>query len=194
MLCKLYSRLRFALVLAIGLLCAPMAASAEADQHVGGDDFNWEIGLWNTHVQVRAPLDANAAWTTFDGVSDIRALSGGRANAVELSLVNAAGARIEGVSLRLFNPQTGQWSLNYASMRDGTLSAPVYGQFSDGRGVFFGQDTVEGRIVLVRFVISDVGANGARFVQSYSADSGQTWIDNWVATDTRHAGPSRRRG
>jgi hypothetical protein len=75
--------------------------------------------------------------------------------------------------------------LNFASMRDGLLTAPVYGGFISGRGVFYGQDTVDGRVALVRFVISDVTANSARFVQSYSADGGQTWIDNWIATDTR---------
>ena len=139
-----------------------------------------------SHPLAHGPLEANAAWATFDGTSDIHPLSNGRANTVDLSVANAAGGRIEGVSLRLFNPATGQWSLNFASMRDGLLTAPVYGGFADGRGVFHGQDTVDGRVVMVRFVISDVTADSARFVQSYSADGGVTWIDNWIATDTRH--------
>jgi hypothetical protein len=167
------------------LTAAAQNAPAQSAVHDGADDFNWEIGLWSTHVQVRAPLDANAEWATFDGASNVHALANGRANTVDLSLVNAAGNRIEGVSLRLFNPQTGEWNINYASMRDGALTAPVYGSFRDGRGVFYGQDTVGGRVVMVRFVIADVTANSARFVQSYSADGGQTWIDNWIATDTR---------
>ena len=41
------------------------------------------------------------------------------------------------------------------------------------------------RAVLMRFVISDVTTTSARFVQSYSVDGGQTWIDNWTAIDTR---------
>jgi hypothetical protein len=172
-------------------LCAPVIASAQVRD--GADDFNWEIGVWDTHVQVRAPLDAVAHWTTFDGTSDVHALSGSRANTVDLSLANATGNRIEGVSLRLFNPQTRQWSLNFASMRDGMLTAPVYGQFTDGRGAFYGQDTVDGRVVMVRFVISDITPTSARFVQSYSADGGETWIDNWIATDTRRDGHSDRR-
>ena len=169
-------------LIALGLLCAPLEARGQAD---GAQAFDWEIGSWTTHVQVRAPLDANAAWAQFDGASEVRALSNGRANTVDLSLTNAAGNRIEGVALRLHNPQTGEWNINYASMRDGALTAPVYGTFADGRGVFYGQDTVDGRVVVVRFVISNVTANSARFVQSYSADGGQTWIDNWIATDTR---------
>jgi hypothetical protein len=163
----------------------PAPAFAQRAPEAGADDFAWEIGLWNTHVQVRAPLEANAAWTSFEGTSEVRPLSNGRANTVDLSLTNAAGGRIEGVALRLFNPQSGQWSINFASMKDGLLTAPVHGRFHDGRGVFHGQDTIDGRVVLVRFVISDVTADSARFEQSYSDDSGESWIDNWIATDTR---------
>ncbi len=188
---KLRTRLQFAM-LAVGLLCAPVSAWAQA-AHEGADDFDWEIGPWSTHVQVRAPLDANAAWAEFDGTSDVHALSDSRANTVDLALANTAGNRIEGVSLRLFNPQTGLLNINYASMRDGALTAPFYGSFHEGRGVFYGQDTAGGRAVLVRFVISDVTTNSARFTQSYSADGGQTWIDNWIAVDTRRDAPARQR-
>lgn len=150
----------------------------------GAHAFDWEIGAWETQVRVRAPLSEGVAWTEFRGTSIVRAVSDGRANLVELDV--ASGERqIEGVSLRLYNPQTRQWSLNFASVRDGQLTSPVYGGFENGRGVFYGQDTVDGRVVLVRFVISDVSVNSARFVQSYSADGGQTWIDNWIASDTR---------
>jgi hypothetical protein len=176
---KLMTRMLFA-VLILSWLCAP-ATAQPAD---GAHDFDWEIGAWDTHVRVRAPLSEDAAWTEFRGVSMVHAFSDGRSNLVELDVANGE-RRIEGVSLRLYNPQTRQWSLNFASMRDGVLTAPVYGGFENGRGVFYGQDTVDGRVVLVRFVISDITATSALFVQSYSADGGQTWIDNWIATDTR---------
>lgn len=166
------------------MVLAPAAAWAQS-RDAGADDFAWEVGLWDTHVEVRGPLDPDGPWSVFDGTSDVRPLSEGRANTVDLALSNAAGARIEGVALRLFSPQSGQWSINFANMNDGALTAPVYGAFTDGRGEFYGQDTVDGRIVLVRFVISDVTDRSARFVQSYSADGGQSWIDNWIATDTR---------
>ena len=176
----------------LALVCVmaltPATTSAQSAPHPGADDFDWEVGLWDTHVEVRSPLDADAPWALFDGTSDVRPLSRGRANTVDLALTNAAGARIEGVALRLFNPRSGQWSINYAGMSDGMLTAPVYGAFTEGRGVFYGQDTVDGRVAMVRFVISDITANSARFVQSWSADGGQSRIDNWVATDTRRTG------
>jgi hypothetical protein len=116
----------------------------------------------------------------------VRPLSRGRSNTVELD-VKSGERRIEGVALRLYDPQTHQWSINFASMRDGLLTAPVYGSFSEGRGSFFGQDTVDGRVVLVRFVISDITPTSARFEQSYSNDGGKSWLVNWIATDTREA-------
>lgn len=170
------------LLLLVGWLCATTQVQAQTAD--GARDFDWEIGAWDTLVRVRAPLSQDAAWSEFHGASIVHAFADGRANLVDLNVANGE-RRIEGVSLRLYNPQTQQWSLNFASMRDGVLTPPVYGGFEQGRGVFYGQDAVEGRVVLVRFVIFDITATSARFVQSFSADGGQTWIDNWIATDTR---------
>ncbi|HEX2082650.1 MAG TPA: hypothetical protein VHF86_04090 [Xanthomonadaceae bacterium] len=97
--------------------------------------------------------------------------------------------RIEGASLRLYNPQTRQWSLHYASLRSGMLTRPVFGGFRDGRGEFYGMEDLDGRAVLVRFVMSGIDTDTARFEQAYSADGGRTWETNWIATDTRVAAP-----
>lgn len=54
-----------------------------------------------------------------------------------------------------------------------------------GRSEFYGQETFNGRAILVRFVISDITPNSCRFEQAFSDDGGKTWEVNWVATDTR---------
>jgi hypothetical protein len=108
----------------------------------------------------------------------------GRANLVELKVAGPAG-RIEGLSLRLYNPQSHQWSLNFANINDGNLTPPTIGEFRDGRGDFYNQDTLNGRSILVRFLISDITANSCRFEQSFSPDGGKTWEVNWIAVDTR---------
>jgi hypothetical protein len=189
-------RIIFALLIVV-LVCAPVAPWAGAQgastvaERDGQHDFDWEIGAWDTYVRVRTPLSESAAWSEFHGVSRVQAFASGRSNLVDLDVASAQ-RRIVGVALRLYNSQARQWSLNFANMADGVLTAPVFGAFANGRGVFYGQDAVEGRFVLVRFVISDITANTARFVQSYSADGGQTWIDNWIAVDTRELPTSRR--
>jgi len=174
----------------LALPAAPAAAEpapAKSAAPNGASAFDWEIGTWTTVVKVRRnPLSgSDADWAEYRGTSIVRPLMDGRANFVDLSVSGDSGA-IDGGSLRLFNPRTGQWSLNYASAGGGELTAPVYGGFdAAGRGLFYGQDRVDGRVLLVRFIVTRVSADEARFEQAYSADGGVTWEDNWIAVDTR---------
>jgi len=161
----------------------PAAAPARDGQH----DFDFEMGDWTTNVRVlRNPLSGAAPnWAEFRGSSLVRPMMNGRANTVELSVASPTG-KIEGIALRLYNPQSRQWSLNYASLGNGMLTAPVYGSFDGhGRGTFYGQDMIDGRAILVRFVITQVSEKEAHFEQAYSADGGSSWEVNWVAVDTK---------
>src|SRR5690348_5041786 len=79
----------------------------------------------------------------------------------------------EGLNLRLYNPQSHQWSLNFASSSGGLLSQPTIGEFKNGRGEFYDQETLDGRAILVRFVISEVTAESCRFEQAFSDDGGK---------------------
>ncbi len=152
----------------------------------GQRDFDFEIGMWNTHLRrLVKPLSGSTTWVEYTGTSVVRKVMGGRANLVELDVQGPAG-RIEGISLRLYNPQSRQWSLNFANIQSGTLEVPAIGEFKDGRGEFIAQDTFGGRAILVRFVVIVINADTARFEQSFSDDGGKTWELNWVATDTRY--------
>ena len=151
----------------------------------GQHDFDFEIGVWKTHLRrLLRPLTGSTTWVEYEGTSKVSQVLDGRANLVELKVAGPAG-RIEGLSLRLYNPQSQQWTLNFANINDGTLSPPTIGEFKDGRGEFFSQETLNGRSILVRFVISDITANSCRFEQSFSADGGKIWEVNWIAVDTR---------
>ncbi|WBY09035.1 hypothetical protein PIB19_06575 [Sphingomonas sp. 7/4-4] len=181
-----------ALALSAASLTTPLPSFGQAASQMpaqardGTHDFDWEIGNWTTQLRYLAePLTGSTRWVEYRGTSDVRPLLGGRANVVELSVEGSAG-RIEGVSLRLYNPKARQWTLNFASVRNGLLTPPVTGAFdAKGKGTFYGTDTVNERMILVRFVISDVTPNSARFEQAFSADGGTTWETNWIAVDTR---------
>lgn len=162
------------------------AAQAARD---GSHDFDFEIGEWSTHVKrLQRPLSESTAWLEYTGTTIVRGVLGRRANLAELSIEGSAG-RIEGAALRLYNPETRQWSINYFSAAAGTLTAPLFGEFRDGRGSFYGQDTFAGRVVLVRFVILKENDDRYRFEQSFSADGGEHWELNWIATDSRRKMP-----
>jgi hypothetical protein len=151
----------------------------------GQHDFDFEIGTWKTHVRRRLhPLTGSTTWMEMDGTSVVRKVWDGRGNLVELEADGPAG-HFEGLSLRLYNPQSHQWSLNFSNSSDGTLATPTVGQFKDGRGEFYDQETLNGRAILVRFVISEITPDSCRFEQAFSNDGGKTWEVNWIATDTR---------
>ena len=173
--------------IALLTVARPVFAAPPVGSHSGAHDFDWEVGTWTTKVQVRTnPLSGEKPqWVDYSGTSIVKPLLDGRANFVELSVAGAAG-KIEGGSLRLYGSRSGQWSLNYANLRNGLLTSPVYGGFdASGRGMFYGPDTLDGRAILVRFEITKISPQEARFVQAYSADGGVTWEDNWIATDRR---------
>ena len=151
----------------------------------GLHDFDFEIGLWKTQLRrLVRPLTGSTTWVEYEGTSRVSKVLDGRANLVELKVAGSSG-RIEGLSLRLYNPDSHQWGLNFANINAGALTPPTIGEFKEGRGEFYNQDTLNGRSILVRFIISDITPNSCRFEQAFSADGGKTWEVNWIAVDTR---------
>jgi hypothetical protein len=148
-------------------------------------DFDFEIGTWKTHVRrLLHPLTGSSKWVEMEGITTVRKVWGGRANLVEL-VADGPDGHFEGLSLRLYNPDTHQWSLNFASSGAGIMTPPTIGEFKNGRGEFYSHEILNGRPILVRFVISALTPSSCRFEQAFSADEGETWEVNWIATDTR---------
>jgi hypothetical protein len=137
----------------------------------GQHDFDWEIGTWQTHLKrLQHPLTGSTSWVEYQGTTVVRKVWDGP---------------IEALSLRLYNPDSRQWSLNFSNSRGGTMTLPAIGGFKNGRGEFYNQDTLDGRSIFVKFIIQCESADVCRFEQSFSGDGGQTWEVNWIATDTR---------
>jgi len=167
------------------LLLIAFPIFAQSTQPDGQHDFDFEIGTWKTHLRrLSRPLTGSSTWLEYDGTTVVRRVWNGRANLVELSVDGPAG-HFEGLSLRLYNPEARQWSLNFANINSGTLSLPTIGEFKDGRGEFYNQDTYNGRAILVRFVITKITDDSYRFEQAFSNDGGRNWEVNWIAVDTR---------
>jgi hypothetical protein len=156
-----------------------------AAQRDGQHDFDFEIGIWKTHLsRLLHPLTGSRTWAEYEGTTVVRKVWNGQASLVELEADGPAG-HFEGLNLRLYNPQAHQWSLNFANRNSGVLSQPTVGEFKNGRGEFYDQETLNGRAIFVRFVISDITSNSCRFEQAFSEDGGKTWEVNWIATDRR---------
>lgn len=165
---------------------APEARSQGPDQKRDGQhDFDFNVGTWKTHVsRLQKPLTGSTTWVDYDGISVVRRILNGHASLFELAVDGAAG-HLEGVGLRLYNPQAHQWSLNWANGKTGILGVPTIGEFKNGRGVFVDQERFEDKVILVRNTFMDITPNSARFEQTFSDDAGQTWETNWVMTFVR---------
>jgi hypothetical protein len=169
------------------LACAPRGTAAQQSvtPRDGQHDFDFEVGAWNVHnSRLLHPLTGSTSWIEFDGTSVARKVWDGRADLLELESETPNG-HAEGMILRLYNPQSHQWSITFASSRDGSLGQPVVGEFKNGRGEFYGQEVVNGRTVLARNVVSDITPNSYRVEFAFSDDGGKTWEVNWISVHTR---------
>jgi hypothetical protein len=164
---------------------ATQEAGARRD---GQHDFDFEIGSWEIHLsRLQDRLVGSKTWVKFDGTSVTRKVWDGRANVEEFETDSPTG-HIEGLTLRVYNPQTHQWSIYWANSKDPALGQPIQpmvGEFKDGRGEFYDQELWKGRAVYVRFIWSNITPNSAHFEQSYSEDGGKTWEVNWITDQTR---------
>ncbi|MEU9836324.1 hypothetical protein AB0D67_32715 [Streptosporangium sp. NPDC048047] len=147
------------------------------------NDFDFLIGTWDVANRRRTDfLDAASEWEEFPAVSHASRHFDGGANFDEIEFPDQGSA---GLTLRLYDPATGQWSLYWASKRTGTLFPPVVGRFSGGRGEFYGDDTYEGTPIRARFIWSDITGDSARWEQAFSVDGEKTWLTNWTMVFTR---------
>jgi hypothetical protein len=153
--------------------------------HDGQRDFDFELGHWNIHLKrLLHPLTGSKEWIEFDGTSVTRKLWDGRAEIEEFE-TDGAGGHIEGLTLRTYNPQTHQWSLYWANAKDGAIGPPQVGQFKDGAGEFYGQDTINGKPVFIRFLWSKTDTDKPHFEQAFSEDGGKTWEVNWITDQVK---------
>jgi hypothetical protein len=159
---------------------APQAAALPDGRH----DFDWDIGRWKVHVRrLLHPLTGSTTWVEYDGTDVVRKVWDGRANLGEVELDGPTG-HLEYLTLRLYNPDSHQWSMNISSSATGVLGPPAVGRFEDGHGEFLDQEEYQGRRVLVRFEVSVLTPASCRFEQAFSVDGGRTWELNLIVNET----------
>jgi len=150
----------------------------------GQHDFDPLIGSWKYHLKRRLnPLTGSNTWVEFEGTGVCRKIYDGAS--IDQIEVDGPTGHIEGLTLRVYNPQSHQWRLYWANSKIGILDPPQVGEFKDGHGQFFAQDTINGRTILIRFDWTNLNTNSPHFEQSFSDDGGKTWEVNWITDQTR---------
>jgi hypothetical protein len=157
-------------------------SAAERD---GQHDFDPLIGQWKFHVKrIPRPLTGSNTWVELEGTGACYKIWDGRAQMDTIEIDGPSG-HIEGLTLRTYDPQSHQWRLYWANSKNGKLDPPQVGEFKNGRGEFFAQDTIDGKTILIRYAWTNMATKSPHFEQSFSDDGGKTWEVNWITDQTR---------
>ncbi|MBC5816736.1 MAG: hypothetical protein GIW97_09360 [Candidatus Eremiobacteraeota bacterium] len=159
----------------------------------GRHDFDFLIGTWKSHYKVLKsearlcgrPITAND-WHEFDGRNVIRPFWDGRGNTDEGILKRSTGR--ETLTLRLYNAETHEWTLYWATADLGLGVPPQVGHFNEhGVGEFFANDTWNDQPIVVRYHWTHQGSTW-HFEQAFSPDNGKTWETNWISDSVEKLG------
>lgn len=151
----------------------------------GAHDFDFFVGDWKTrHRQLRHRLAGDTEWLEFSGTVSMRKILAGFGNIDEGEIRSPRGL-YTGVTLRLFDPAAGTWSIYWLDSRKPAIDTPMVGRFENGVGLFYADEPFEGRPIRVRFSWTPVSADECRWEQAFSADGGTSWETNWTMIHTR---------
>jgi hypothetical protein len=189
------------LLITLTFALCPSLLIAQADKNAsqsqstgardGSRDFDPLIGSWKYHLKRRLrPLTGSNEWVEFEGSGSCRKIFDG--SQIDQGEWNGPTGRIVGLTLRVYNPTSRQWRLYWSNQKVGVLDPPQIGEFKNGVGEFYAQDTYDGKTVLVRFRWTNLTTDTPHFEQSFSDDGGKNWEVNWITDQTRVPDPSEK--
>ena len=151
----------------------------------GREDFDFLIGDWSVHHRrLRQRLAGDDFWIEFTGAAAVRKILRGLGNVDEFD-IPLPGDPFVGATFRLFDPASQRWSIYWAETRAPVLGPPVVGHFLEGRGLFYGEDTFDGKPIRVRFIWTPLTQQQCTWEQAFSLDDGRSWETNWMMSLTR---------
>lgn len=162
------------------------AAPAMPEQP-GIHDFDFLAGEWRIrHRRLKERLAGSTEWVEFTGTQKAQLVMGGQGN-IDDNVIDLPGGAYRAVTLRAFDPKTGLWSIWWLDGRtpQGPLEPPMRGRFQNGVGLFYADETFNGKPIKVRFIWSNITKTSARWEQAFSPDGGKTWETNWVMNFSR---------
>ena len=149
------------------------------------NDFDFLEGEWTIHNRkLNSRLSNSSDWIEFEAWCECRKILNGFGN-VDSFHTTVDGKSFEGMSLRLFNPQTRLWSIYWANSETVVLDVPQIGSFENKIGRFYARDTYEAKNIIVQFCWDATNPDAPVWSQAFSPDDGQTWEWNWYMTFIR---------
>ena len=152
----------------------------------GHKDFDFLMGTWHTHYRLLQRRLANDhTWYDCYGTSTVSSFWGGSGN-LEDGDLQCPHKYVGGMTLRLYNAGTHQWSLYWGTRALGLVPPPQIGHFNANHvGEFYANDKYKDKLIVVRFKWELRAGDHPYFEQAFSADNGKTWEPNWTTVYTR---------
>lgn len=145
------------------------------------NDFDFFFGKWQLkNRKLKNRLVNSDEWIEFSSTQECYPVLKNLGNIDDFLMDD-----FEGMTLRLFNPQTKLWSIYWADSNTGVLDKPVVGSFTDGVGHFYSSGKFGDRNVLWRFKWDAGNPEHPVWSQAISADNGETWEWNWYMMFSR---------
>ena len=161
-----------------------VAASRNSSQ----TDFDFNVGKWTIHNQaLKTRLKNSEEWFEFESTCETHKILNGFGNVNQYRFEKNAMPFDEGLVLRLFNPRTRLWTINWADSKTVALDIPVVGSFEGKVGMFFSNDTFEDAPIIVRAVYDATEPDIVIWKQAFSPDKGGTFETNWIMIARRQS-------
>jgi hypothetical protein len=153
-----------------------------ASKTSSSSDFDFLTGKWTMdNKRLKSRLDNCKEWLEYKSSSENfgSILNGlGNMDIYKTSYNQVNDKPYEGLTVRLFNPQTRLWSLYWVDSNLGVLDPPVVGSFEGSVGTFYCRDVFKGKSILVMFKWDKTDPENPVWSQAFSEDNGRTWEMN----------------
>ncbi len=158
------------------------ALAPESRVQDGSQDFDFLYGSWvmhNRRLKGKA-FTGSKDWVAFDSTDHCEPLPGDLGNEDVFRTDEFFGKGFVGLTIRLYDRQTGLWRLYWVDNKSshGDAGQPNIGGFKGNVGIFDEHLTLDGKPVIDRYTWTKYGKDSkitAHFEESMSQDNGATW-------------------
>jgi hypothetical protein len=149
------------------------------------NDFDYLVGSWHIRNRtLKEPLAGSDEWEEFEATQQCSQILLGQGN-FDIFRTEFGGKPFEGLTVRLFDPETRLWTIYWADSKAMRLDDGKVGSFDGGEGDFFGREVVAGKDVIVKFHWDKRNPKAPIYSRAFSTDSGRTWEWNWRSNFSR---------
>lgn len=153
-------------------------ASASEDKKMS--DFGFLRGKWIIrHTRLKESMADSDEWITFETGYEAWDMLDGAAS-LDRVFGEVDGKPFEGVSVRTYDDETGEWTIYWMDTWNTTLREQVRGRFESGVGTFYGTEDYRGTTYRMRFLWKNITDTTARWEQAYQDPKTGNWETNWI--------------